>query len=58
MPIPHGIGARERADLLDHNELVAKEIRRRGYPVKLHVRHMDAGEVLAIDLVGGDNKES
>jgi hypothetical protein len=51
MPIPNGISAMERALLFDHHEAVAKEVRRRGWTVRTHVRHLPDGTVLAIDLV-------
>jgi hypothetical protein len=50
LPIPNGLTARERADLLNHHGAVVREIRRRGWPVRTHVRHTPAGSVFAIDL--------
>jgi len=54
LPIPHGISARERTDLLDHHGAVVDEIRRRGWRVRTHVRHLPSGSVFAIDLAGND----
>jgi len=54
IPIPNGITARERADLLDHHGRVVEEIRRRGWRVRSHVRMIRAGMVVAIDLLGRD----
>jgi len=50
LPIPNGLRARERTDLLDHHNAVVTEIRRRGWQVKTHVRHPPNGTVLAINL--------
>jgi hypothetical protein len=50
LPIPNGLTARERADLLNHHGAVVREIRRRGWQIKTHVRHTPAGCVFAIDL--------
>jgi hypothetical protein len=52
IPIPNGITARQRADLLDHHDAVVTEVRRRGWQVKTHVRHPPSGTVLAINLPG------
>ena len=54
LPIPNGISARERADLLDHHGQVAAEVRRRGWQVKTHVRTIPTGQVLAFELLGRD----
>jgi hypothetical protein len=50
IPIPNGISAHQRADLLDHHGAVIAEIRRRGWHAKAHVRHTPTALVLAIDL--------
>jgi hypothetical protein len=50
LPIPHGLTARDRANLLSHHGAVVREIRKRGWLVKTHVRHTPAGSVFAIDL--------
>ena len=50
LPIPHGITAHERADLLDHHHAVAQEIRRRRHDLTTHVRHTPQGEIIAFDL--------
>jgi hypothetical protein len=52
IPIPNGISARERADLLDHHGAVVAEIRSRGWCVKTHIRTLSTGSVFAIDLLG------
>ncbi len=55
LPIPNGLSARERADLLDHHGAVAAEVRRQGWKVKTHVRTVpDAGQVFAFELLGRD----
>ena len=54
IPIPNGISARERADMLDHHGRVVAEIRRRGWRVRSHVRTLGTGSVIAIDLLGRD----
>jgi hypothetical protein len=51
LPIPHGLSARERADLLDHHDAVVAEIRSRGWNVKTIVRQLPQGTVFAIELV-------
>jgi hypothetical protein len=50
IPIPNGMTARERRDMIDHHGRVVAEIRKRSWPVKTHVRTTPTGSVLAIDL--------
>ena len=50
IPIPNGISARERADLIDHHQAVVDEVKRRGWSAGAVVRTTPAGSVLAIDL--------
>jgi hypothetical protein len=50
LALPHGISARERADLIDHYDGVVRELRGRGHRVRKHVRRYVDGEVLVFDL--------
>ena len=50
LPIPYGLSPRERANLIDHHQAVASEIRRRGHEVEALVQRLPQGEVLAIAM--------
>jgi hypothetical protein len=55
IPVPNGISARERRDLIDHHQDVIEALRGRGWlDVRAIVRHTPTGSALGIDLRPSD----
>lgn len=58
LPIPYGLTAGERASEISRHQAIVDELRAAGWPVEVHLRRIETGEVLAFGFTPGAPRPS